>query len=99
MAPHIFRDFDIKTNPPKGTIPDDMPSRPLKMNNLGKECKIGLNTFHVTHFPTKPVYQYDVQFFGNSCDKRMVIKKVWNSKTIKSKLDPSWIHDGNKLAW
>ncbi|KAE9972193.1 hypothetical protein BLS_004152 [Venturia inaequalis] len=79
--------------------PDAMPPRPPKLNNLGKECNIGLNTYHVTQFPNKPVYQYDVQVHGNSSDKRIVIDKVWNSKTIKSKLDPSWIFDGNKLAW
>lgn len=103
MAPKTqfepIRNFDVITNPPKGQIPDAMPPRPAKLNNLGKECNIGLNTYHVTQFPNKPVYQYDVQMHGNSCDKRMVINKVWNSKTIKSKLDPSWIFDGNKLAW
>lgn len=103
MAPKTqfesFRNFDVITNPPKGQIPDAMPPRPAKLNNLGKECNIGLNTYHVTQFPNKPVYQYDVTVIGNSCDKRMVINKVWNSKTIKSKLDPSWIFDGNKLAW
>ncbi|TID14019.1 Piwi-domain-containing protein [Venturia nashicola] len=103
MAPQTrpLRNFDVITNPPKGHIPETMPSRPPKLNNLGKECNIGLNTYHVTQFPIKPVYQYDVQIIGGAVDslKRMVIGKVWHSKTIKSKLDPSWIFDGNKLAW
>ena len=76
-----------------------MPPRPKEMNKLGKECNVGLNTYHVLQFPKKPVYQYDVQIIGDSADKRMVINKVWRSKTVKSKLDPSWIFDGNKLAW
>ncbi|QDS71257.1 hypothetical protein FKW77_000562 [Venturia effusa] len=42
-----------------GQAPDAMPVRPPKLNNLGKECNIGLNTYHVTQFPTKVVFQYD----------------------------------------
>jgi eukaryotic translation initiation factor 2C len=79
--------------------PTDMPSRPKDMNKLGKECTIGLNTYHVLKFPQKPVFQYDISLIGDSADKRMVVAKVWGSKTVKSKLDPSWIFDGNKLAW
>jgi eukaryotic translation initiation factor 2C len=75
----------------------------VKACPLGKEITVGLNTFHVLQFPQKPVQQYDISIVGTGKDgnnlKRMVIMKVWNSKSVQDKIDQSWLFDGNKLAW
>ena len=74
------------------------------MNSLGREVAVGLNTFHVQGYPQKPVHQYDISITGTGPDgnnlRRIVIMKVWNSKAVQTKLaHPSWLFDGNKLAW
>ncbi|KAF2008199.1 eukaryotic translation initiation factor 2C 2 [Amniculicola lignicola CBS 123094] len=84
-------------------IPDSLPSRPPKFNNFGREISLTLNTYNVLQSPSTPVHQYDVAW-GQSTDatKRILIKKIWNSKAVKSALGEPlnlWIYDGNKLAW
>lgn len=79
-------------------IPGHLPARPPKPSTLGQPCKIGLNTYDVKVLPTAKVYQYDV-VIGNSVEKRGLIMKVWNSKTLKQALGKGFIFDGNKLAW
>ena len=42
--------------------------------------------------------------WGSNTDatKRVLVKKIWNSKAVKTALDEPkslWIYDGNKLAW
>jgi eukaryotic translation initiation factor 2C len=36
---------------------------------------------------------------GNGAEKRIVTKKVWESRTRKQQLGTDFIFDGNKLAW
>ncbi|EEH20043.2 hypothetical protein PABG_02302 [Paracoccidioides brasiliensis Pb03] len=74
----------------------DLAKRP-GFNGTGKEIITAVNLYAVTQFPTKSVYQYDVQVAGT--DKRVVIQKVWNSKTRKAVVGNEFIFDGNKLAW
>lgn len=75
-----------------------MPSRPLGPSSLGAQTKIGLNTFNVESMPTKSVYQFEVMI-GSGAEKRGLIKKVWQSKTVQQALGKGWIFDGNRLAW
>ncbi|EON65194.1 hypothetical protein W97_04431 [Coniosporium apollinis CBS 100218] len=79
-------------------LPQNLPPRPARPNQQGRAVKIGLNTFPVVQMPTKPVYQHDVNI-GNGAEKRGLIKRVWNSKAVKSALGPGWIFDGNRIAW
>ncbi|KAF2121980.1 Piwi domain-containing protein [Lophiotrema nucula] len=83
--------------------PDALPHRPKVLNNLGKELMVKLNTFNVLSTPTKIVHQYDVAWGAETdATKRAVIKKIWQSKAVKSAIgEPQnmWIYDGNKLAW
>ncbi|KAF2864177.1 Piwi-domain-containing protein [Piedraia hortae CBS 480.64] len=74
-----------------------VPARP-KPSQLGQPCKVGLNAFEVTNFPTKQVYQFDVTVNSGS-EKRGLIKRVWNSKAVQEVVGANTIFDGNKLAW
>ncbi|KAK5126303.1 hypothetical protein LTR85_010539 [Meristemomyces frigidus] len=78
-------------------LPTALPSRP-KPSTLGQACKIGLNTYNVEVMPSAPVYQFDVMI-GNGVEKRGLVKKVWESKTLRNALGKGFIFDGNKLAW
>ncbi|KLJ12793.1 hypothetical protein EMPG_12212 [Blastomyces silverae] len=75
----------------------DLAKRP-GYNATGKEIAIALNSYAITQFPNKPVYQYDVHI-GNGSEKRAVVQKVWKSKTRMAKTGNKFIFDGNKLAW
>ncbi|OCK86160.1 Piwi-domain-containing protein [Lepidopterella palustris CBS 459.81] len=81
-------------------LPPTLPSRPQKFNSQGKEISVTLNTFNVLQLPTRPVFQYDVTI-GKGDEKRGLIKKIWESKTVKAQLGVNnmWLYDGNKLAW
>ncbi|KAF2278534.1 Piwi-domain-containing protein [Westerdykella ornata] len=84
-------------------IPDSLPQRPKELNKYGRETAVALNTYNVIGAPTRIVHQYDISW-SKSVDptKRGLIKKLWNSKAVKSQLgEPQnlWIYDGNKLAW
>ncbi|KAF2838610.1 Piwi-domain-containing protein [Patellaria atrata CBS 101060] len=77
---------------------DRLPRRQA-LNTKGREILVKLNTFTVNRFATKPVHQYDV-LIGNGNEKRQLIKKIWNSRTLQAELgDHGWIFDGNKIAW
>jgi hypothetical protein len=39
-----------------------MPARLKQTNTLGKAVKININSYNITQYPTKTVYQYDVSF-------------------------------------
>ncbi|KKZ62495.1 hypothetical protein EMCG_03108 [[Emmonsia] crescens] len=75
----------------------DLAKRP-GYNATGKEIAVAINSYAITQYPNKPVYQYDVHI-GNGAEKRVVVQKVWNSKTRKAKVGANFIFDGNKLAW
>lgn len=98
-----FRNFNIVTNTFEYPIPNSLPQRPNKFNNLGREINLTLNTFNVLQAPNTIVHQYDVAWgAGTDSSKRVLIKKIWNSKAVKAALgEPQnlWIYDGNKLAW
>lgn len=47
------------TNPFSAQMPTSLMRRP-KFNTAGKTTQISINSHRVLHFPTKPVYQYDV---------------------------------------
>ncbi|KAI9822452.1 MAG: hypothetical protein M1827_000171 [Pycnora praestabilis] len=80
-------------------IPTELMARPKVGNTTGKEVVIQLNSFNITRFPNKTVYQYDIQI-GSGAEKRGLIKKVWASKTVAQKIPVhQWIFDGNKIAW
>ncbi|KAF2096831.1 Piwi-domain-containing protein [Rhizodiscina lignyota] len=91
--------FDIITDSGQRENPQGLPRRPAQLNKQGQEVTVGLNSFKVTKFGSKPVYQYDVMMRGNDIEKRIVIKKVWGSNAVTSRLGQGWIFDGNKLAW
>lgn len=78
-------------------VPSVLPTRPAP-STLGQGLKVTLNTFDVTEFPTKKVYQFEV-LVGSGAEKRGLITKVWNSRTVTAALGQGWIFDGNRLAW
>jgi eukaryotic translation initiation factor 2C len=78
-------------------LPTDFKRRP-GFNTSGKAVQLGLNSWPVSQFPTKAIYQYDI-IIGNGAEKRAVIRKVWESKARIEKTGHSLIFDGNKLAW
>jgi len=43
-----------------------LPVRPAALNKTGREIAVKLNTWHVTSFPIKPVYQWDVSNLGGN---------------------------------
>lgn len=49
-------------------LPSALPARPAP-STLGSALKITLNTFDVTEFPTKKVYQFEV-LVGSGAEKR-----------------------------
>lgn len=74
-------------------VPSNLPRRPPQTSKLGVEKVVGLNTFNVDSFPTQKVYQFEIQI-GSGAEKRGLITKVWESKTLKKELGPGWIFDG-----
>lgn len=78
-------------------LPTDFKQRP-GLNTTGREVQLALNSFPVDQFPTSTVYQYDVQI-GNGAERRMVIKKAWDSQKRKQATGEWFIFDGNKLGW
>jgi eukaryotic translation initiation factor 2C len=36
---------------------------------------------------------------GSGVERRALVKKVWHSQAVKNAIGPSWIFDGNRLAW
>ncbi|KAI9724962.1 MAG: hypothetical protein M1812_000238 [Candelaria pacifica] len=92
MAYNLDRMYDM---------PTELMARPKNGNTTGKEVTIDVNSFNVLQYPTKTVFQYDVQV-GSGKEKRGLIKKIWNSAAVKAKLftpGSGWIFDGNKIAW
>ncbi|KAG5287396.1 eukaryotic translation initiation factor 2c [Histoplasma capsulatum G186AR] len=75
----------------------DLAKRP-GYNATGKEITVAVNSYPITQFPTKSVYQYDVHI-GNGAEKRAIVQKVWNSRARKATVGAKFIFDGNKLAW
>lgn len=76
-------------------IPSALPPRPAP-STLGQSTKVTLNTFDVTEFPTKKVYQFEV-LIGSGAEKRGLVQNVWNSKTMTDALGKGWIFDGMSL--
>ncbi|KAK9604061.1 Protein argonaute [Aspergillus fumigatus] len=80
----------------KYSVPVETVARP-NHNQTGKEIEVLMNAYPITKFPTRNVYQYDVQI-GNGVEKNAVIKKVWNCNARKAALKQI-VFDGQKLAW
>lgn len=57
-----FLEVEPETNKLKYAAPTNLPVRPLQHNKTGRDIAVKLNTWHVTKFPSKPVYQWDVSF-------------------------------------
>jgi hypothetical protein len=55
-----FIKTDKLTGERKIELPDSLPPRPKKANTLGREIKMGINTYNLHGLPTRPAYQYDV---------------------------------------
>ncbi|PGH18113.1 hypothetical protein AJ79_00741 [Helicocarpus griseus UAMH5409] len=94
----LFRHMHVTDQPAEQFFArKDLAKRP-GYNTTGKEISIAVNSYPILQFPTKKVYQYDVHI-GNGAEKRVVVQKVWNSKTRRAKVGANFIFDGNKLAW
>ncbi|KAI9830214.1 MAG: hypothetical protein M1826_005016 [Phylliscum demangeonii] len=78
-------------------VPTELPRRP-GFNTSGKEATIRVNSYNILKYPERAVYQYDIHI-GDGAESRALIRKVWQSDTVKKATGPSWIFDGNKLAW
>lgn len=79
------------------TLPTEFAKRP-GFNNTGRPVNMNVNAYQVAEYPTVKVYQYDV-VIGNGSEKRIVQRKVWNSKARKAQTGPQMLYDGNRLAW
>ncbi|KAI1086846.1 Piwi-domain-containing protein [Rostrohypoxylon terebratum] len=69
---------------------------------VGKPIKIGLNIFPVISYGDRDIYQYDVIVTPNLKNSHSLVKKVWNTSTVKDHLHNQggkWLYDGSKLAW
>ncbi|KAL2831053.1 ribonuclease H-like domain-containing protein [Aspergillus cavernicola] len=80
----------------KYSVPVETVPRP-GFNSTGKEIEVQMNSFAITKYPNKTVYQYDVHI-GSGVEKSVVNKKVWGSKARMAALKDI-IFDGQKLAW
>ncbi|EXJ86436.1 hypothetical protein A1O3_03387 [Capronia epimyces CBS 606.96] len=78
-------------------LPTQFKKRP-GFNNSGSAAQVAVNAYAVTQYPTVKVYQYDV-IIGTGAEKRVVQRKVWDSKVRKEATGPAMIYDGNRLAW
>ncbi|DAA78333.1 TPA_exp: Uncharacterized protein A8136_4309 [Trichophyton benhamiae CBS 112371] len=98
-VPDIYlRNCNINDTPAEQYFePVPLAQRP-GFNTTGKEIALSANFYPILEYPKKNVYQYDVMI-GNGAEKRVVMQKVWDSKTRKSKLSRDFIFDGSKLAW
>ncbi|KAI9883228.1 MAG: hypothetical protein M1823_005004 [Watsoniomyces obsoletus] len=79
-------------------VPAVLPRRGAQWNTSGKPVTMRLNSWPVTKFPDQTIWQYDV-LIGSGIEMRALIRKVWNSQALQKELGPSWIFDGNRLAW
>jgi hypothetical protein len=61
-----FRNWDIDTNTWKLATPSWIPKRPAEFNKYGKEITVGLNTYNVLSYTSKPVHQYDVSLLPST---------------------------------
>ncbi|TVY30849.1 Protein argonaute [Lachnellula hyalina] len=78
-----------------------LPDRP-GFNTVGKAIQIRVNQFKVTEYPTRSIYQYDIQF-GNGLEAKGKVMAAWRSKAVQGELKKvhvgPWLWDGNKIAW
>ncbi|KAL8858415.1 MAG: hypothetical protein Q9178_005096 [Gyalolechia marmorata] len=83
------------------TAPSQLMKRP-GFGRDGKAIKLRLNSHAIINSPNARYYQYDVQMGGGDDYKRALIKAIWGSREMASKIPgglQEWIYDGNKLAW
>ncbi|KKY15039.1 putative eukaryotic translation initiation factor 2c [Phaeomoniella chlamydospora] len=67
-------------------------------NTTGNELTIGLNFYRVSKYPSREIWQYDLNI-GNGAEKRVIIEKVWKSRIRLQHLPDPMLFDGNKLGW
>ncbi|KAJ9611980.1 Protein argonaute [Cladophialophora chaetospira] len=79
------------------SLPTEFAKRP-GFNSTGQAVPMNVNAFKVVQYPTVKIYQYDV-VIGTGAEKRIVNRKVWESKARKEKTGPQIIWDGSRLAW
>ncbi|KAJ5594792.1 uncharacterized protein N7459_001000 [Penicillium hispanicum] len=66
----------------------------------GKSIDVVMNAFPILKFPTRPVYQYEVNVVSGPFleDDRRVIRRLFDCDARKLKL-PDAIFDGHRTAW
>ncbi|KAL8879499.1 MAG: hypothetical protein Q9198_002897 [Flavoplaca austrocitrina] len=87
-------------NPFRTQVPSQLMRRP-GFGSSGKAIPLRLNSHTISNAPDARYYQYDVQI-GKTDSKRGLIKNIWASRELSSKIPGGmreWIYDGNKLAW
>ncbi|CAG8280874.1 unnamed protein product, partial [Penicillium salamii] len=59
-----------------------------------------LNAYPITAFPTKEVYQYEINVLHGTTNEtdRRVLRKCWNSDIRKERI-PDGIWDGGRICW
>lgn len=53
-------------------------------------------------FDSIPIFTFTQILIGNGAEKRGLVKRVWESRTVQRKLQEAskhWLWDGNKIAW
>ncbi|KAL8852773.1 MAG: hypothetical protein Q9221_002403 [Calogaya cf. arnoldii] len=93
------QDF-FDANPFRGQAEKKLMRRP-GFGKDGKAIQLRLNSHAISNAPNAKYYQYAVQI-GKPDSKRGLIKFIWNSKELASKIPggiKEWIYDGNTLAW
>ncbi|KAI4251669.1 MAG: hypothetical protein L6R42_008287, partial [Xanthoria sp. 1 TBL-2021] len=87
-------------NPYRLQVPSQLMRRP-GFGRDGKAIQLRLNSHAISNAPNARYYQYAVQV-GKPDSKRGLIKNVWGSRELASKIPGGireWIYDGNTLAW
>ncbi|CAG8942223.1 unnamed protein product [Penicillium salamii] len=92
---HEFRIDDPNAASSTGKI-----QKRVGYNTSGKEVELMLNAYPITAFPTKEVYQYEINVLHGTTNEtdRRVLRKCWNSDIRKERI-PDGIWDGGRICW
>ncbi|KAI9894159.1 MAG: hypothetical protein M1814_004013 [Vezdaea aestivalis] len=94
----FFREFRRDANLPQLENPNNMMLRKNDFVTKGKPVTLSVNSYVVTKIPDKVVYQYAIKV-GSGSEKFALVKKIWHSKFVQSRLGRGWLFDMHSLAW
>ncbi|KAJ6019033.1 hypothetical protein N7522_001100 [Penicillium canescens] len=97
---------------PSSSKPDPVKiQRRVGYCTAGKEIELMMNAYPILSFPTKAVYQYEINVLQSNLNPnnpnekpaqtetdRRILRKCWNSETRKAHI-PDGIWDGGRICW